>query len=86
MKDKYIQEISDYQDILGLQVEREYDGDFGYGISEKESVYADINCYFDNDVFDEWDEDSFKTYILYLEHLTGITNTLGIKKESDNNV
>ena len=84
MNDKYIKEISDYQDILNLQIDREYNGDCA--ISEKESVYCDINCYFDNDTFDEWDEDSFKTYILYLEHLTGITNTLGIKKASDDNV
>lgn len=80
MNDKYINEISEYQDILSLQIDKEYNGDCA--ISEKESVYADITEYFYNR-FEDWSEDYFKEYILYLEHLTGITNKLGLKKESD---
>ena len=75
MRDKYIQEISEYQDILSMQIDREYNGDCA--ISEKESVYSDINDYFYNK-FDGWYTKDFIQYIKYLEHLTGITNTLGI--------
>lgn len=78
-RDLYINEISEYQDILGLQIERMFDDG---AISEQESVYADINDYFE-DEFEDWSEDDFKEYILYLEDLTGITNKLGLKKESD---
>ena len=82
MDDKYIKEINEYQDILGLQIDKEYNGDCA--ISEKESVYNDINDYnYDN--FDGWYTKDFIQYILYLEHLTGITNTLGIKRKRDNN-
>ena len=77
MKDKYIQEISEYQDILGIQIEREYKP-IECACTEKESVYSDINCYLD-DEFSMWEENEFITYILYLEHLTGITNKLGLK-------
>lgn len=78
MKNKYIKEISNYQDILSLQIERETP-DFNGALSEKESVYNDINNYF-YDNFDGWFTKDFIQYILYLEKLTGLTNTLGIKK------
>lgn len=77
MFDKYIKEISEYQDILSMQIDREYNGD--NAISEKESVYSDINEYF-NDRFDGWYTKDYVQFILYLEHLTGITNKLGLKK------
>jgi len=80
MKNKYIKEISNYQDILSLQIERETP-DFNGALSEKESVYNDINNYF-YDKFDGWYTKDFIQYILYLEKLTGLTNTLGIKKGS----
>lgn len=79
MYDKYIDEIIDYQDILRLQIYREYKYNGVHAISEKESVYSDINEYSD-DRFDGWYTKDFIQYILYLEHLTGITNKLGIKK------
>lgn len=78
MKNKYIKEISNYQDILLLQIERETP-DFNGALSERESVYNDINNYF-YDNFDGWYIKDFIQYILYLEKLTGLTNTLGIKK------
>lgn len=77
MYDKYINEINKYQNILSMQIDREYNGDCA--ISEKESVYSDINEYLDNR-FDGWYTKDFIQYILYLEELTGITNNLGIKK------
>ena len=80
MKNKYIKEISNYQDILSLQIERETP-DFNGALSEKESVYNDINNYF-YDKFDGWYTKDFIQYILYLEKLTGLTNTLGLKKGS----
>lgn len=83
MNDEYIKEINEYQDILSLQIDREYNGDCA--ISEKESVYNDINDY-NYDKFDGWYTKDFVQYIQYLEQLTGITNTLGIKKASDDNV
>lgn len=75
-KNKYIKEISEYKDILGLQIERQYN--YNNGITEKESVHGDINSYFDND-FDNWTEKDFIQYILYLEKLTGLTNKLKLK-------
>lgn len=81
MYDKYINEISEYQDILRLQIEKE-DKDYEAVSTEKEYVNSDINCYFDNGFYD-WNEHDFITFILYLEDLTGITNKLGLKKESD---
>lgn len=80
MYDKYVNEISEYQDILSMQIDKEYNGNCA--ISEKESVYSDINDYF-YDKFDMWETKDFVDYILYLEHLTGITNKLGLKKVSD---
>lgn len=80
MFDKYIKEISEYQEILFMQIDRDYDCD--NIISEKEIVYNDINDYF-YDKFDMWETKDFVDYILYLEHLTGITNKLGLKKVSD---
>lgn len=81
-REMYIKEISEYQDILELQIKRENEivGSFG-GLSEKEQVYEDINSYLYND-FDCWDSlNAFESYILYLEKLTGITNKLGLKEE-----
>ena len=84
-REMYIKEISEYQDILELQIKRENEivGSFG-GLSEKEQVYEDINSYLYND-FDCWDSlNAFEDYILYLEKLTGITNKLGLKRENIN--
>ena len=75
--DKYIKEISEYQDILRLQIQREFIEDLGVALSEKECVYNDINYYLDNK-FDEWQEHDFIQYIKYLEKLTEITNNLGL--------
>ena len=80
MYDKYINEISEYQDILSMQIDEAYNDDCA--ISEEESVYSDINEYFDNR-FDGWYTKDFVQYILYLEHLTGIANKLGLKKGID---
>lgn len=77
MKNEYIKEISKYQDILKSQITTEKI-DF-YTLSEKECIYNDINNYF-YDNFDGWYTKDFIQYILYLEKLTGITNTLNIKK------
>lgn len=84
-REMYIKEISEYQDILELQIKRENEivGSFG-GLSEKEQVYEDINSYLHND-FDCWNSlNDFENYILYLEKITGITNKLGLEEENIN--
>lgn len=75
-KEKYINEILEYQDILRAQIERE-DHDFNGALSEKESVYNDINNYCDEH-FDGWYTKDFIQYIKYLEKLTQIKNKLGL--------
>lgn len=75
--DKYIKEISEYQDILGLQIQREFIEDVSGALSEKECVYNDINHYLDNK-FEGWFTKDFIQYIKYLEKLTEITNNLGL--------
>lgn len=76
MKEKYINEISEYQDILKIQIEREDHGCYD-PLSEKEMIYNDINEYFDNH-FDGWYTIDFIQYIKYLEKITQITNKLGL--------
>lgn len=72
-KDKYIKEIDEYHDILGMQIERlPYDDG---AIHEQESVYQDILDY-EEDKFEDWSEKDFIDFIKYLEHLTGITTKL----------
>ena len=75
--EKYIKEISEYQDILGLQIQREFIKGVSGALSEKECVYNDINHYLDNK-FEGWLTKDFIQYIKYLEKLTEITNNLGL--------
>ena len=75
-KEKYTKEILEYQDILRVQIERE-NHDFYGALSEKESVYNDINNYCDEH-FDGWYTKDFIQYIKYLEKLTQIKNKLGL--------
>lgn len=83
-REDYINLISEYQDILKSQIEKENDVVCGFGISEKESVYSDINSYIDDDfyVYDEkgeksWTKKEFIDYIKYLKELTGWTKKEG---------
>ena len=61
-KDKYIDDIYGYQEIIG-----ELRNDYEYG--EFDSVYDDINNI--EDVIDEWKEEDFIRYIKYLKKLVG---------------
>ena len=61
-KDKYIDDIFGYQEIIGDMRE---DGEYG----ELDSVYDDINNIYD--VVDEWEEKDFVNYIKYLKELVG---------------
>ena len=61
-KDKYIDDIYGYQEIIG-----ELRNDYEYG--ELDSVYDDINNL--EDVIDEWKEEDFIRYIKYLKKLVG---------------
>ena len=87
-REDYINEILEYQDILSLQIERENEIVYcGFGISEKEQVYEDINSYIYNDfyVWDEkgerpWTEEEFIDYIKYLEKLTGLTKKIDLEE------
>lgn len=79
MRQAYIDEVLKYQEILSLQISKE-EHKWEDVLSEKEQVYDDINRDINND-FMYLDDESFKDYIIYLENLTGIQNTLGIKIE-----
>lgn len=61
-KDKYIDDIFGYQEMIGDMRE---DGEYG----ELDSVYDDINNIYD--VVDEWEEKDFINYIKYLKELVG---------------
>ena len=61
-KDKYIDDIYGYQEIIG-----ELRNDYEY--TELDSVYDDINNI--QDVIDEWEEEDFIRYIKYLKKLVG---------------
>jgi len=61
-KDKYIDDIYGYQEIIG-----DMRNDYEYG--ELDSVYDDINNI--EDVIDEWEEKDFINYIKYLKKLVG---------------
>ena len=61
-KDKYIDDIFGYQEIIG-----ELRNDYEY--TELDSVYDDINNI--EDVIDEWEEEDFIRYIKYLKKLVG---------------
>ena len=61
-KDKYLEDIFSYQEIIG-----EMRNDYEYG--ELDSVYDDINNI--EDVIDEWQEEDFIKYIKYLKDLVG---------------
>lgn len=77
--ERYIDEILNYKGILRSQLERQEEIEITNKINkEKEETITNINCWLDNDAFYEWDIESFKTYIKFLEKLTGITNELGI--------
>ena len=61
-KDKYIDDILGYQEIIGeLRNSVDY--------TEFDSVYDDINNI--QDVIDEWKEEDFINYIKYLKDLVG---------------
>jgi hypothetical protein len=61
-KDKYIDDILAYQEIIGeLRNSVDY--------TEFDSVYDDINNM--QDVIDEWEEEDFIRYIKYLKKLVG---------------
>ena len=61
-KDKYIDDIFGYQEIIGdMRTDTEY--------GELDSVYDDINNI--EDVIDEWEEKDFINYIKYLKNLVG---------------
>ena len=61
-KDKYIDDIYGYQEIIG-------DMRNGVDYTEFDSVYDDINNI--QDVVDEWEEKDFINYIRYLKKLVG---------------
>ena len=61
-KDKYIDDIYGYQEIIG-----ELRNNVDY--TEFDSVYDDINNI--QDVIDEWEEEDFIRYIKYLKKLVG---------------
>ena len=61
-KDKYIDDIYGYQEIIG-----ELRNNVDY--TEFDSVYDDINNI--QDVIDEWEEKDFINYIKYLKKLVG---------------
>ena len=61
-KNKYLNEIYEYQEIIG-----ELRNDYEYG--EFDSVYDDINNI--EDVIDGWKEEDFIRYIEYLKDLVG---------------
>lgn len=61
-KDKYIDDIYGYQEIIG-------DMRNGVDYTEFDSVYDDINNI--QDVIDEWKEEDFIRYIKYLKKLVG---------------
>lgn len=61
-KDKYIDDIYGYQEIIG-------DMRNGVDYTELDSVYDDINNI--EDVIDEWKEEDFIRYIKYLKKLVG---------------
>lgn len=61
-KDKYIDDIYEYQEIIG-------DMRNGVDYTELDSAYDDINNL--QDVIDEWEEQDFINYIKYLKELVG---------------
>lgn len=61
-KDKYIDDIFAYQEIIG---DMRIDGEYG----EYDSIYDDINNI--EDVIDDWTEDDFINYIKYLKKVSG---------------
>ena len=74
MRDKMIEEISRYHDILREQINWECCSN---AISEKESVYQDILDYEDN-YYTDWTFEDLYVYIVYLEKLTQVQNSVGI--------
>lgn len=61
-KDKYIDDIFGYQEIIGnMRTDDEY--------GELDGVYDDINNI--GDVIDDWEEQDFINYIKYLKKLVG---------------
>ena len=61
-KDKYLEDIYGYQEIIG-----DMRNDYEYG--ELDSAYDDINNI--EDIIDEWQEEDFIKYIKYLKDLVG---------------
>ena len=69
-KDKYIDDIFGYQEMLYEIIEDKRDINNCMSISEEESVYQDILDYAE-DKFDNWNEEKFIQYIKYLKKLVG---------------
>lgn len=69
-KDKYIDDIFGYQEMLYEIIEDKRDINNCMSISEEESVYQDILDYTE-DKFDNWNEEKFIQYIKYLKKLVG---------------
>lgn len=65
-RNKYINIISEYQNIIGYLKDKYYDW---YSISEYDSVYADILEY-EEDNYYYWREKDFVDFIDYLNKLT----------------
>ncbi len=72
MRNKYIKEIEDYQDVIEVLIEPMIND---ICIHEEESVYSDILEYQENN-FDGWTKREFKEFIKYLEQLTGLKSKL----------
>lgn len=69
-KDKYIDDIFGYQEML-YEIITEKRNDYHLvSLSEIESVYFDINDYTEEH-FDNWNEERFIQYIKYLKKLVG---------------
>lgn len=68
MKELYMKEIEDYQDVIYTLREENYDY---FSVSEYDSVYQDILDY-QEDKYYYWREKHFIEFIHYLERLTGL--------------
>lgn len=69
-KDKYIDDIFAYQEMLYEIIENNRNIDNCMSISEEDSVYQDILDY-SEEHFDNWNEEDFIRYIKYLKKLVG---------------
>lgn len=75
-REKLIQDISNFQDILNMQITRENMHNSNLAmtpITEKESVASDINQYFEDDFESFHTDDELLEYLQYLSKLTGLS-------------